>query len=87
MSPKPKLEPPYWLDRPGSVDKVFWTLVGVCALLALADFIHAREAHAGVEGLFGFYAWYGFLCCVGLVLAAKGLRRLLMRDEKYYEPE
>ena len=33
---------------------------------------------------FGFDAIYGFVACVGLVLAAKGLRVLLMRDEDYY---
>jgi hypothetical protein len=89
MSPNPNPNPErsYWLDRPGSVDKVFWALVAACALLLLADFIHAKEAHSEIESLFGFYAWYGFFCCVGLVLAAKELRRLLMRGEKYYGSE
>ena len=35
--------------------------------------------------LFGFHAVYGFVACVVLVLAAKQLRRVLMRDENYYE--
>ncbi len=33
----------------------------------------------------GFDAIYGFVACVGLVIAAKGLRVLLMRDEDYYD--
>ena len=38
-----------------------------------------------VEGWFGFYALYGFVACVLLVLVAKQLRKILMRDEDYYD--
>ena len=37
------------------------------------------------EGLWGFYAIYGFVACVILVLLAKEMRKLLMRDEDYYD--
>jgi hypothetical protein len=37
------------------------------------------------EGFFGFYALYGFVACVLLVLLAKEMRKLVMRDEDYYE--
>ena len=33
----------------------------------------------------GFYSLYGFVACVALVIAAKELRKLLMRDETYYD--
>ena len=32
-----------------------------------------------------FYGFYGFIGCVFLVLAAAQLRKVLMRDEDYYE--
>ena len=49
------------------------------------DLIIHRHAETGFDGWFGFYGFYGFVACVTLVLAAKGLRRILMRSEDYYE--
>lgn len=37
------------------------------------------------EGWFGFYSFYGLAACVLLVLAAKQLRKLIMRWEDYYD--
>ena len=39
-----------------------------------------------IEGYFGFYSLYGFCACVVLVLVAKEMRKVLMRDEDHYEP-
>ena len=38
-----------------------------------------------IEHVWGFYAIYGFVACVGLVLAAKLLRVILMKPEDYYD--
>jgi len=35
--------------------------------------------------VYGFYALFGFVACVVLVLVAKHLRKLLMREETFYE--
>lgn len=56
-----------------------------CALLLALDTVFHRHAGHPWEGAFGFYAAYGFVACVLLVLAAKRLRRVLMRSEGYYE--
>lgn len=56
-----------------------------CALVALIDLVAEREAHFSAESWFNFHGFYGFVSCVLLVLAAKELRRLLMRDEDYYD--
>ncbi|HEX2133883.1 MAG TPA: hypothetical protein VHH15_20250 [Actinophytocola sp.] len=74
-----------WLDDPRNVTRVVYGLVALCALAAVADLFYAKHPHFAFEGWFGFYAGYGFLGSVGLVLAAKGLRRWLRRDEDYYE--
>lgn len=74
-----------WLDEPRNVTKVVWALVAVCALLFLSDVLYEKHPIFAVEYLFGFYAIYGFIGSVGLVLAAKWLRTLLMRDEDYYD--
>ena len=39
----------------------------------------------GIDGTFGFYAWYGLGTCVAMVLFAKGLGVLLKRRDTYYE--
>ena len=47
-------------------------------------FLHKHE-DVGFAATIGFYAVFGFVACVVLVLTAKGLRRLLMRPEDYYD--
>jgi len=74
-----------WLDRHGSVDVVCRTLYVVCALLFFADAFYVKHPHYEIEYLFGFYAIFGFVFSVGLVLSAKELRRFLMRKEDYYD--
>ena len=75
----------YWLDDRRNVDKIFWGLCGVCLLLLGADALYTKKIHFPFEGWFGFFGIFGFVACVGLVLAAKELRRILKRDEDYYD--
>lgn len=82
---QPRSEKPYWLDKPGSVEKVYWSVVVVCAVLILLDLFYAKHAEFAFEYYFGFYGIYGFVSCVFLVLAAKQIRKLLKRDEDYYD--
>ena len=79
------MEKPAWLDRPGNVKRLYLGLWVLGALLALADFFVHRHAETAYDGWFGFYAGYGFVACVALVLAAKRLRRAVMRPEDYYD--
>ena len=77
----------YWLDEPGNVKKIIWALFAVCTALFLADAFYHKHSHFDVENFFGFYAIFGFVVCVALVLAAKGMRVFLMRSEDYYDAE
>ena len=77
----------YWLDEPGNVKRIIWALFAVCAALFLADAFYHKHSHFEVENFFGFYAIFGFVVCVALVLAAKGMRLFLMRSEDYYDAE
>lgn len=54
-------------------------------LLLVADFFVHRHIHQPAEKVPGFYAIYGFVGCVVLVLVAKQMRKVVMRDEMYYD--
>ena len=77
----------YWLDDMKNVNKVYWSVIIVCGLLFIADALYHKHPYFSLETWFGFYGLYGFIACVGLVLAAKEMRRMLLRGEKYYETD
>ena len=72
-------------DNPRNVKKVIYALCAVCGLSLFLDFFVNRYVDHPWEALFGFYAVYGFVACVILVLAAKEMRKLIMRNENYYD--
>lgn len=72
-------------DKPQNVKRVVRGLVSACVILFGLDAVLHRHAEHPWEGFFGFYALYGFVACVLLVLLAKEMRKLVMRDEDYYE--
>ena len=49
------------------------------------DFFVDKHPHYSFDGAPSFSAAYGFISCVLLVLVAKVLRMLLMKDEDYYD--
>ena len=70
------------------------TVVRVClfalAVLVLVDAIPGvvdkEHAHTGLERWPGFWALFGFLGCVLLILASKWFgHRGIMKDEDYYD--
>jgi len=81
----PPGEKPRWLDDPRNVTKIWYALCAFCALLVVADFLYHKHAHFKVEEFPGFHAAYGFAFFTFVVLSGKPLRRLLMRDEDYYD--
>ena len=72
-------------DDPKNVRRAIYALYAACAVSFVAEFFVDRHADHPGEGLFGFYALYGFTACGLLVLAAKEMRKLLMRREDYYD--
>ena len=60
-------------------------VLALCGMLFVVEpFVH-KHGEFHFEDWFGFHGMFGFVACVALVIAAKGLRRLLMRREDYYE--
>lgn len=85
MTDKSNSEKRYWLDSKKNVGKVYWSVWVICgALLVIDPFIH-KHGEFQIESWFGFYGFYGLVACVGLVLVAKLLRKVLIRPEDYYE--
>jgi hypothetical protein len=76
---------PGWVDKPENRRRIRQLLYGVCTGLVLVDFVVHRHISTAAEQVPAFYAIYGFGALVGVVLAAKGLRRLVKRDEEYYD--
>ncbi len=83
-----------WLDDPANVKKLIRGFLGLCAIAVLAGVYlqffgnygeHGHERIFTAEGWFLFYPLYGFLAYVALVFISKGLRKILMRDEDYYD--
>lgn len=81
--------PPFWVTRRGALLAVV-LLHGAALLAVLVEFFwpFPEEAHA-VERVHALdflasYATYGFIACVLLVLVGIGLRRIVMRGERYY---
>lgn len=72
-------------DNPKNVRRVIYALYVVCVISVAAEFLVDRHVDHPLEVVFGFYAIYGFVACVLLVLVAKELRKLLMRGEDYYD--
>ncbi len=82
---KDKTEKTHWLDQRRNVDRLVYGLVAICALLVVADLFYHKHTHFAFEGWFGFFAGFGFVMCVILVLLAKEMRKIVKRDEDYYD--
>lgn len=80
-------EKTYLFDNPLNVKRILHILYGCCAILFVLDFVIHRHTIHGWENLWGFYAIYGFVGCVVLVLVATWMRGFIMRPPDYYDDE
>lgn len=85
----------YFFDKPKNLRLVMRGFYGACAIVFGLDVVNLiqhwmgahelRHAEQPLEGLPEFYVIYGFVGVALLVLVAKEMRKLLMRDEDYYD--
>jgi len=90
MGANPDTAPPdksadHWLARDATIRMLWRTSIAVLALLVALDLVVEHHPHFGLDGTFGFGAWFGFLSCVVLVVFAKGLGAFLKRPDTYYD--
>jgi len=75
-----------WADNPKTPGRIFQFLIFTCAALVLTDFIVGqRYDYFYFDGITGFYGIYGFSAFVFVVFAGILLRKLIKRDEDYYD--
>ncbi len=78
-------------DERKNVRRVIYGLFTVCGLLLAIDLLdvlgvgYHKHPHFAFESWFGFFAFFGFFLSCALVLAAKEMRKVLERDEDYYD--
>lgn len=74
-----------WLVRPDTIRGLWIGFVAVLVALVLLNFAIHPEGGFGVDGSFGFFAWFGFASCVVLVVFSKVLGVFLKRNDGYYQ--
>jgi hypothetical protein len=74
----------HWLARPETVRRLWLAFLVVLAATVAADLFIDHQGVFGIDGTVSFFAWYGFLACVVLVVGARGLGTILKRRDDYY---
>jgi len=86
MEEKAQKEKEYLFDTPRNVKRLFRCYYASLLLLVVLDLVLPKHVVFPWENWPAFYAVFGFVACVALVLAAKYiLRPLVKRKEDYYE--
>lgn len=90
MKPQKPNEKKHLFDNPRNVRWLRLALYLFCVMVLLADLVYHRkltfkDGFFAAEGWFGFYAIYGFITVILVVVVAVGMRKLLMREEDYYD--
>ncbi|MCP3677187.1 MAG: hypothetical protein GY721_06255 [Deltaproteobacteria bacterium] len=80
------MEKEHIFDKPKNVKRLLRALFVSLVLLLVIDLFVHKHPHFPWEEWPGFYAIFGFVACVLLVLVAKYvLRPLVKRREEYYD--
>ena len=75
----------HWLTRESTIRRLWIAFAIVLVVTVLADLLVDHHAYFGLDGTFGFGAWFGFVSCVVLIVVAKGLGWWLKRPDTYYD--
>jgi hypothetical protein len=75
----------HWLTRDGTIRRLWIAFALVLAATVLMDLVIHHHSYFGLDGTFGFGAWFGFASCVALILVAKALGALLKRPDTTYD--
>lgn len=86
MKEKDGTDKKYLFDKPRNVKILLGCFFSSLVVLLILEFFVHKHPHFPWEGWLEFYAVFGFVACVVLVVAAKYiLRPLVKRREDYYD--
>ncbi len=75
----------HWLVRPDTIRMIWISSIIVLGFTVLADFVVEHHPVFGIDGTFGFGAWFGFASCLLLVTGSKAIGAILKRRDTYYD--
>ena len=78
-------EDKHWLVRPKTIRGLWIGSIIMLAIFTLMDLLLTPHPYFGIDGTFGFGAWFGFVSCVVLVVFSKALGALLKQPDTYYD--
>lgn len=83
-------ETKHWVYREENRRKLWIAQYLILGVALIPEFFVHHHPHFEGQGIhvdasFGFYAWYGFVTCAAMVVAAKLLGFLLKRKDTYYD--
>ena len=74
-----------FFEKPEKIKLLLRGFYGLCAILVIIDLLIHRHIVHDWENLPVFYAVFGFVVCLALVLIAKLLRYFIIRKQDYYD--
>ena len=75
----------HWITRDSTIKGLWIVFALVLAATVLLDLVVAHRPYFGLDGTFGFGAWFGFASCVAMIVFAKVLGGVLKRPDTYYD--
>jgi hypothetical protein len=83
---EPEKEKPHFFDKPTNIKILFGVFYAILFLSLVAEFLVHKHIYFRWEEWPGFYAAFGFVAFVVLILTAKYLLRpIIKRKEDYYD--
>ena len=80
------MEKKHFFDKPKNVRGLFWVFCASLLVVLVLEFFIDKHPYFPWEEWPGFYAAFGFVVFVGLILVAKYiLRPIIKRKEDYYD--
>jgi hypothetical protein len=75
----------HWLTRESTIKRLWVLFAILLAFTVLLDLVISHHPYFGLDGTFGFGAWFGFVSCTVLIAAAKALGWVLKRPDTFYD--
>mgnify|MGYP001814782749 FL=1 len=75
----------HWLVRTATIRLLWVVFLIILAVTLVAGLFMDVHAVSRLANSFAFFAWYGLQSCIGMIIFAKLLGRLLQRKDTYYD--